>query len=52
MSSNCIFCKILAGEIPAQMVYEDGQVVAFREIDPQAPQHMLIIPRKHSYNFV
>ncbi len=47
MSSNCIFCKILAGEIPAQMVYEDDQVVAFRDIDPQAPQHMLIIPRKH-----
>jgi len=47
MSSNCIFCKILAGEIPAQFIHEDDQVVAFRDIDPQAPQHILIIPRKH-----
>ena len=47
MSSNCIFCKILTGDIPADVVYEDDQVLAFRDIDPQAPQHILIIPRKH-----
>jgi len=47
MSSNCIFCKIAAGEIPATLVYEDEQVVAFRDIEPQAPEHILIIPRRH-----
>jgi len=47
MSSNCIFCKIVAGEIPAEQVYADEQVIAFRDIDPQAPEHILIIPRRH-----
>lgn len=47
MSSNCIFCKIVAGEIPAEQVFADEQVVAFRDIDPQAPEHILIIPRRH-----
>lgn len=47
MVSNCLFCKIAAGEIAAQMVFEDDQVVAFKDIDPQAPLHVLIIPRKH-----
>ena len=47
MSSNCIFCSILSGDIPADVVYEDEQVLAFRDIDPQAPEHILIIPRKH-----
>jgi len=47
MSSNCIFCKVVAGEIPAEQVFADEQVVAFRDIDPQAPQHILIIPRRH-----
>jgi Diadenosine tetraphosphate (Ap4A) hydrolase and other HIT family hydrolases len=44
---DCLFCKILEGEIPAERVYEDDQVVAFRDINPQAPFHCLIIPRKH-----
>ncbi|MBV0933522.1 histidine triad nucleotide-binding protein [Marinobacterium weihaiense] len=44
---DCLFCKILAGEIPAEVVYEDDQVLAFRDINPQAPFHCLIIPRKH-----
>ncbi|MCD6527337.1 MAG: histidine triad nucleotide-binding protein [Desulfuromonas sp.] len=47
MADNCLFCKIAAGEIPAQIVYQDELVVAFNDIDPQAPVHVLIIPRKH-----
>jgi histidine triad (HIT) family protein len=45
--SNCLFCKILAGEIPADIVYESESVIAFRDINPHAPTHVLIIPRKH-----
>ena len=44
---DCIFCKIVAGEIPAKLVYEDDAAVAFRDINPQAPTHALVIPRKH-----
>jgi histidine triad (HIT) family protein len=44
---NCIFCKIVAGEIPSNGVYEDDQVLAFRDIQPQAPSHLLVIPRAH-----
>ncbi|MBA4420212.1 MAG: histidine triad nucleotide-binding protein [Anaerolinea sp.] len=47
MTSDCIFCKIIAGEIPGQFVYQDEQVVAFRDIHPIAPTHILIAPRKH-----
>jgi histidine triad (HIT) family protein len=45
--SDCIFCRILAGEIPSQRVYEDEDVVAFRDIHPKAPVHVLVVPRKH-----
>lgn len=45
--ADCLFCKVAAGEIPADVVYQDEQVVAFRDIQPQAPTHVLIIPRKH-----
>lgn len=45
--SDCIFCKILDGEIPSQCVYEDENVFAFRDINPQAPVHILVIPREH-----
>ena len=45
--SDCLFCKIAAGELPADIVHQDDQVVAFRDIQPQAPTHLLIIPRKH-----
>jgi histidine triad (HIT) family protein len=45
--SDCIFCRIAAKEIPADLVYEDDEVVAFRDINPQAPVHLLIIPRRH-----
>ena len=45
--SNCLFCKILDGDIPADIVYESETAIAFRDINPQAPTHVLIIPRKH-----
>lgn len=45
--SDCIFCKIANKEIPSDLVYEDEEVVAFRDLAPQAPQHVLIIPKKH-----
>ena len=45
--SDCLFCKIAAGEIPSKMVHEDEHVVAFEDISPQAPVHVLVIPRKH-----
>jgi histidine triad (HIT) family protein len=44
---DCIFCKIVSGEIPSQKVYEDDKVVAFKDISPVAPVHILIIPREH-----
>ena len=44
---NCLFCKIISGDIPSTKVYEDDDVLAFRDIAPQAPVHVLIIPRKH-----
>ena len=44
---DCIFCKIVAGEIPSDMLYQDDQVVAFRDINPQAPVHVLVIPKEH-----
>ncbi len=44
---DCIFCKIAAGEIEADKVYEDDAVVAFRDLNPQAPTHVLVIPRRH-----
>ncbi|MBE7055429.1 MAG: histidine triad nucleotide-binding protein [Ruminococcaceae bacterium] len=44
---NCLFCKIIAGDIPSAKVYEDDLVYAFRDIEPQAPVHILIIPKEH-----
>ncbi|HET8912837.1 MAG TPA: histidine triad nucleotide-binding protein [Ktedonobacteraceae bacterium] len=44
---NCLFCKIAAGEIPSNIVYSDPDIVAFADINPQAPHHILIIPRQH-----
>lgn len=44
---DCIFCKIAAGEIPSTKVYEDEQMLAFRDLDPQAPVHILMIPKVH-----
>ncbi|AOY77563.1 histidine triad nucleotide-binding protein [Clostridium formicaceticum] len=45
--SECIFCKIVKGEIPATILYEDDKVVAFKDIQPAAPNHLLVIPKKH-----
>ena len=45
--SSCIFCRIVAHEIPAEIVHESGTVVAFRDTNPQAPTHILLIPREH-----
>ena len=47
MSEDCLFCKIATGDIPADLIYEDDKVLAFRDINPQAPVHTLVIPRKH-----
>lgn len=45
--SNCLFCKIIAGEIPSAKVYEDENILAFRDIAPQAPTHVLVVPKCH-----
>jgi len=47
MDSDCIFCKIVNGEIPSEKVYEDDEVYAFRDINPCAPVHILIVPKRH-----
>ncbi|WP_448873038.1 histidine triad nucleotide-binding protein [Desulfobulbus propionicus] len=47
MPDNCLFCKIIRGEIPAAKLYEDEDLLAFRDIAPQAPTHFLVIPKKH-----
>lgn len=44
---DCLFCRLAAGEIPATIVYEDAQLLAFKDITPQAPTHILVIPRRH-----
>ena len=45
--ADCLFCRIVAGEIPAAIVHQDDRLVAFKDINPQAPLHVLIIPRRH-----
>ena len=45
--NDCLFCRIVAGEIPSTKVYEDNEILAFRDIAPQAPQHIVIIPKTH-----
>lgn len=49
---DCIFCKLIKGEIPSDKVYEDDKVYAFRDINPQAPVHILIAPKKHMKNIL
>lgn len=44
---NCLFCKIINGEIPSEKVYEDEEILAFKDIHPKAPVHILVIPKKH-----
>jgi histidine triad (HIT) family protein len=45
--STCLFCRIIAGEIPSAKVYEDDYLIAFNDINPQAPMHVLVVPRTH-----
>lgn len=45
--ADCLFCRIIAGEIPGNIVYSDDRVVAFKDINPQAPMHVLVVPRRH-----
>lgn len=45
--SDCLFCKIISGDIPSDQLYSDERIVAFRDIDPVAPFHILVVPRKH-----
>ncbi len=47
MSTDCLFCKIVAGDIPADIVYSDDKVIVFKDIAPKAPIHLLIVPREH-----
>ena len=47
MAADCLFCKIVRGEIPAKLVHESDECIAFRDIDPKAPVHVLVIPREH-----
>ena len=49
---DCIFCKIANGEIPSTKVYEDDKMLAFRDLDPQAPVHILMIPKEHWVKFI
>lgn len=48
MSTDCIFCKIAAHQVPSKIFFEDDQVVAFQDINPQAPIHLVLIPKKHT----
>jgi histidine triad (HIT) family protein len=45
--ADCLFCRIVAGELPAKIVHQDADTVAFEDIDPQAPVHLLVVPRRH-----
>ena len=47
MKMDCIFCQIVAGKIPSEILYQDEEVIAFRDINPQAPIHLVIIPKRH-----
>jgi histidine triad (HIT) family protein len=45
--NDCLFCNIIAGQIPASIVYQDDRMIAFKDINPQAPMHLLVVPRRH-----
>lgn len=47
MADDCLFCRIVAGEIPATVVYQDDETLAFADVDPQAPTHVLVVPKRH-----
>ncbi|MDR1177489.1 MAG: histidine triad nucleotide-binding protein [Spirochaetaceae bacterium] len=50
--SDCLFCKIISGEIPAKKIYEDSDMLAFYDVNPQAPLHFLLIPKRHIRNIM
>ena len=50
--NDCIFCKIIKREIPSEIVYEDNEIIAFRDVNPAAPVHVLVIPKKHISSLV
>ena len=50
MSDNCIFCRIVKGEIPSEKIYEDENFIAIKDVSPAAPQHVLLLPKKHVRN--
>jgi histidine triad (HIT) family protein len=52
MADDCLFCKIVAGEIPATKVYEDADTLAFADLNPQAPTHVLLVPKRHFADIV
>jgi histidine triad (HIT) family protein len=52
MNQDCLFCRIVRGEVPAEKIYEDERVLAFQDIHPQAPIHILLIPKKHIGNIL
>jgi histidine triad (HIT) family protein len=52
MAEDCLFCKIVAGEIPATTVYQDDDTLAFADLDPQAPTHVLVVPKQHFTDMV
>jgi histidine triad (HIT) family protein len=49
---DCIFCKIIAGQIPGKKIYEDNEMLAFHDVNPQAPAHFLLVPKKHIRNLM
>ena len=51
-TDNCIFCKIIKGEIPSKKIYEDDEILAFHDINPGAPVHFLVIPKRHIVNIL
>jgi len=50
--TNCLFCKIISGDIPSSKLYEDDEILAFKDINPQAPVHFLVIPKRHIENLM
>ncbi len=52
LAGECVFCKIIAGEIPAKLIYQDDEFVAFPDINPQAPVHLLVVPRAHCTDII
>ena len=52
MDKNCVFCRVISGEFPSEKVYEDDIILAIKDISPVAPHHILILPKKHSDDFM